>query len=86
MRLGKKGKLSPRYIGPFKVLDYVEIGAYLLALPPNLSRVHPVFLASMLKKYHRDGDYIIKWDSVLLAKTFSMRRNWLQFLIAMSGS
>ncbi|KAH0765327.1 hypothetical protein KY285_001198 [Solanum tuberosum] len=40
--------------------------AYRLALPPNLSGVHPVFHVSMLKRYHGDGDYIIKWDSIVL--------------------
>ncbi|WMV58208.1 hypothetical protein MTR67_051593 [Solanum verrucosum] len=68
MRFIKKGKLSPRYIGPLEILDYVGLVAYRLALPPSLSGVHPVFQVSMLKKYHVDGDYIIKWALVLLEK------------------
>ncbi|WMV41589.1 hypothetical protein MTR67_034974 [Solanum verrucosum] len=68
MRFGKKGKLSPRYIGPFEILERVGSVAYRLALPPILSGVHLVFHVSMLKKYHVDEDYIIKWDSVLLDK------------------
>ncbi|WMV13772.1 hypothetical protein MTR67_007157 [Solanum verrucosum] len=68
MTFGKKGKLSLRYIGPFEILDCVGLVAYRLALPPSLSGVNPMFHVSMLKKYHGDGDYIIKWDSILLDK------------------
>ena len=71
MRFGKTGKLSPRYIGTFEVLKRVGEVAYELALPPGLSGVHPVFHMSMLKKYHGDGNYIIRWDSVLLEENLS---------------
>ena len=45
--------------------------AYELALPPGLSGVHPIFHVSMLKRYHGDGNYIIRWDSVLLDENLS---------------
>ena len=45
-----KGKLAPRYIGPFKVLDRKGEVAYQLELPPQLSDVHDVFYISQLKK------------------------------------
>ena len=64
-------ELSPRYIGPFEVLKRVGDVAYELALPPGLSGVHPVFHVSMLKKYHGDGKYIIRWDSVFLDENMS---------------
>ncbi|WMV29631.1 hypothetical protein MTR67_023016, partial [Solanum verrucosum] len=57
-----------RYIGPYEILDCVGPVAYILSLPPNLFGFHPVFHMSLLKIYHGDGDYIIKWDSVLLDK------------------
>ncbi|XP_070025146.1 uncharacterized protein [Nicotiana sylvestris] len=52
MRFGKKGKLCPRFIGPFVVLRLVGEVAYELALPPSLSGVHLVFHVSMLRRYH----------------------------------
>ena len=62
MRFGKKGKLSPRFIGPFEVLERVGDLAYRLALPPNLSSVHNVFHVSMLRKYVFDPSHILSYD------------------------
>ena len=56
VRFGKKrGKLLPRYIGPFEILERVGKVAYRLALPPRMSGVHNVFHISMLKEYHQDA-------------------------------
>ena len=74
MRFAKRGKVSPRYIGPFEVLKRVGDGAYELALPPSLSGVHPIFHVSMLKKYHGDGNYIILWDLVLFNENLSYKK------------
>ena len=71
MRFGERGKLSQRYIGPFKVLKSVGEVSYELALPLGLSGVHLVFHVSMMKRYHGDGNYIIRWDSVLLDENLS---------------
>ena len=71
MRFCKRGKFSLRYIGPFEDLKRVGEVAYELALPLGLSGVHLVFNVSMLKRYHGDGNYIIRWDSVLLDKNLS---------------
>lgn len=68
MRFCKKGKISPQYINPYEVLKGVELIAYKLALPSNLSRVYSVLHVSMLKRYHRDGEYIIKRDSIVINK------------------
>ncbi|CAL2229315.1 unnamed protein product [Prunus armeniaca] len=50
MRFGRRGKLSPRYIGPYKIVERVGPVAYRLALPSDLSRLHDVFHVSMLRK------------------------------------
>ncbi|GJU59137.1 putative reverse transcriptase domain-containing protein [Tanacetum coccineum] len=54
VRFGKWGKLNPRYVGPFKVLENVGSVAYKLELPQELSRVHNTFHVSNLKKYYSD--------------------------------
>ncbi|GJZ11759.1 hypothetical protein Tco_0546518, partial [Tanacetum coccineum] len=54
VRLGKRGKLNPRYVGPFKVLEKVRSVAYKLKLPQELIRVHNTFYVSNLKKCYSD--------------------------------
>nr|GEW57192.1 putative reverse transcriptase domain-containing protein [Tanacetum cinerariifolium] len=64
MRFGKRGKLNPRYIGPFKVLAKVGTVAYRLELPEQLSRVHSTFHVSNLKKCLSDEPLAISLDEV----------------------
>ena len=59
IRFRKQGKLAPRYIGPFEILERVGTVAYRLALPPSLSDVHEVFHVSMLWKYTPDPAYVV---------------------------
>ena len=54
MRFGNKGKLSPRYIRPYEIVERVGTLAYRLALPPELARIHNVFHVSMLRRYRSD--------------------------------
>nr|CAD1842405.1 unnamed protein product [Ananas comosus var. bracteatus] len=58
-RFGVRGKLSPRYIGPFEVLERVGAVAYRLALPPKLAGVHDVFHVSNLRKYVHDPEHVM---------------------------
>ena len=60
MRFGKKKKLAPRYIGPFEILKRVGMVTYRLALPLNLSQVHPVFHVLMLRKYISDHSHVLR--------------------------
>ena len=59
VRFGKRGKLSPRFIGPFEILERIGVVAYLLALPPSMSDVHEVFHVSMLQKYTPDPAHVV---------------------------
>ncbi|PKI54135.1 hypothetical protein CRG98_025467 [Punica granatum] len=66
MRLGKKGKFSPRYIGPYEILKRIGKVAYRLALPPKLSLIHNVFHVSMLRKYMPDPSHILSYQPMEL--------------------
>ncbi|KAH0757160.1 hypothetical protein KY290_020653 [Solanum tuberosum] len=66
MRFGRRGKLSPRYIGPFETLRTVGEVAYELALPPAFSAIHPVFHVSMLRRYVPDESHVLQYDAVEL--------------------
>lgn len=68
MKFSKKGKLKHEYSSLFEVLDNKVSITYRLSLLLSLSRVHPMFHISKLKRYHGDGNYIIKWDLILLDK------------------
>ncbi|GKB94865.1 putative reverse transcriptase domain-containing protein [Tanacetum coccineum] len=64
IRFGKRGKLNPRYIGPFKIIDKVGTVAYHLELPEQLSRVHSTFHVSNLKKCMADEPLSIPLDEI----------------------
>ncbi|GJT33403.1 putative reverse transcriptase domain-containing protein [Tanacetum coccineum] len=64
VRFGKWGKLNPRYVAPFKVLEKVGSVAYKLELPEELSRVHNTFHVSNLKKCHADEPLAVSLDGL----------------------
>ena len=66
VRFGKRGKLSPRYIEPFEILERVGTVAYRLALPPSLSSVYEVFHVSMLQKYTPDPTNVVDWGGIVV--------------------
>ena len=64
VRFGKRGKLSPRFIRPFEILERIGSVAYQLALPPSMSDVHEVFHFSMLRKYTPDPAHVVDWGQI----------------------
>ena len=64
VRFGKRGKLSPRFIGPFEILERIGTVAYRLALPPSMSGVHEAFHVSMLRRYTPDPAHVVDWGQV----------------------
>ena len=59
IRFGKHGKLSLRFIGPYKIIERIGPVAYHVALPPKLAGVHDVFHVSMLRWYRRNPSHIL---------------------------
>nr|GEX58593.1 putative reverse transcriptase domain-containing protein [Tanacetum cinerariifolium] len=64
VRFGKRGKLNPRYVGPFKVLERIGDVAYKLDLPEELSRVHNTFHVANLRKCHADEPLAVPLDGL----------------------
>ena len=64
VRFGKRGKLSPRFIGPFEILERIGTIAYRLALPPSMSGVHEVFHVSILRRYAPDPAHVVDWGQI----------------------
>ena len=71
LRFGKKGKLSPRFIEPYEILERIGLVAYHLALPPELAKLHNVFPILMLRKYRYDESHILLVQDIQVQSDFS---------------
>ncbi|KAL6311082.1 hypothetical protein AAG906_021193 [Vitis piasezkii] len=68
MRFRRKGKLSPRFVGPFEILERVGTLAYKVALPPSLSKIHNVFHVSTLRKYIYDPSHVVELEPIQISE------------------
>ena len=80
LRFGKRGKLSPRYIGPYEIVGKVGPVAYKLKLPPELSRIHDTFHVSMLRKYIPDPSHVLREQPLQLKENLTYEEEPVQIL------
>ncbi|KAL0551797.1 hypothetical protein IC582_010886 [Cucumis melo] len=71
LRFERRGKLSPRFVGPFEILERIGPVAYRLALPPSLTTVHDVFHVSMLRKYVPDPSHVVDYEPLEIDENLS---------------
>ena len=79
-RFGIKGKLAPRYIGPFTILERHGKVAYQLELPPNLSQVHDVFHVSQLRRCFKDPIRAVDHEVLELQQDLSYKEHPVRIL------
>ncbi|TYK11549.1 pol protein [Cucumis melo var. makuwa] len=80
MRFEKKGKLSPRFVGPFEILKRIGPMAYRLALPPSFSAVHDVFHVSMLRRYVTDPTHVVDFEPLQINENLSYKEQPVEIL------
>ncbi|XP_057520849.1 uncharacterized protein LOC130801106 [Amaranthus tricolor] len=80
MRFGKRGKLSPKFIGPYEVTEKVGKVAYRLALPNELGKVHDVFHISQLKRYVPDKSHVLDPEPLDLDENLSYEEKPIKIL------
>ncbi|XP_060182260.1 uncharacterized protein LOC132611922 [Lycium barbarum] len=80
MRFGQKGKLSPRFIGPYEVLERVGRVASKLSLPHELDKIHNVFHVSMLRRYHSDPSHVLPVESIEVTPDLTYEEEPVQLL------
>ena len=80
LRFGKRGKLSPRYIGPYRIVERIGEVAYRLELTSDLDRIHDVFHVSMLRKYILDPSHVLTEKPVEIQENLTYEEEPVQIL------
>ncbi|XP_060668665.1 uncharacterized protein LOC132799964 [Ziziphus jujuba] len=80
VRFGKRGKLSPCYIGLYEIVERIDPVAYKIDLPEELSRIHDVFHMSMLHKYISDPSHMLETSEIEFRDDLSYEEQPVQIL------
>lgn len=80
MRFRMHGKLSPRYVGPYDIVEKIGDLAYRLDLPTQLSKIHDVFHVSLLIKYEPDESHVLRIDELELNDALQYEEEPLKIL------
>ena len=80
MRFGRKGNLSPRFIGSYEVIEKVGPVAYKLALPPELEKIHKAFHVSMLRRYRLDPSHVVSSETIELRQDLTYEEKPVEIL------
>ncbi|KAL0560249.1 hypothetical protein IC582_000649 [Cucumis melo] len=80
LRFEKKGKLSPRFVGPFEILERIGSVVYRLALPPSLSVIYDVFHVTMLRKYITDPSHVVDYEPLEIDENLSYAEQLVEIL------
>ncbi|RVW85843.1 hypothetical protein CK203_035296 [Vitis vinifera] len=83
MRFGRKGKLNPRFVGPFEVLERVGTLAYKVALPPSLFKIHNVFHVLTLRKYIYDPSHVVELEPIQISEDLTYEEVLVQIVDVM---
>ena len=80
----KKGKLSPRFMGLFEILERVGTLAYKVALPPDLPNIHNVFYVSTLRKYVFDASHVVELEPIQISEDLTYEKVPVQIVVVMN--
>ena len=80
LRFGKHGKLSPWYIGPYRIVERIGEVAYRLEFPYDLDSIHDVFYVSMLRKYILDPSHVLTEQPVEIQENLTYEEEPVQIL------